>query len=327
MRHVHLALGLGLILAACGSDGGGGDGDDDGSNPTPDGGGTVDPPPPARGFQVVSPDITIMPGQEVTYCYYFRTPNTEEMAIHKWSSVMTPGSHHMIMYTTPTERMPAGTVSQGACGGFSLGNMPSWTYSAQTPTAEAALPGDDGAGKPLAQPIAPNTPAYFEMHYLNKSDVPLQAHVVLNAEALEAGVAFTRTAPFITFNGNISVPPGATNDVEVQTCNTPANVKFWGMSTHAHKQAIKTTVSDGNTVAFTSTDWEHPGSATWPTAPFFTFQTGKLTYECTYNNTGSNANRTITAGSSAETDEMCMAVGYFFPATKSLFCYNSIGPL
>ena len=32
---------------------------------------------------------------------------------------------------------------------------------------------------------------------------------------------------------------------------------------------------------------------------------------------------TVQTGDSAETDEMCMAVGYFFPATGPIFCLNS----
>ena len=57
---------------------------------------------------------------------------------------------------------------------------------------------------------------------------------------------------------------------------------------------------------------------------FYTFSTGKLTYECTYNNpTGA----TIKTGDSAQTDEMCMATGYYFPATKATICYgNNILP-
>jgi len=48
-----------------------------------------------------------------------------------------------------------------------------------------------------------------------------------------------------------------------------------------------------------------------------------LTYECSYDNTGTNANRTIQTGDSALDDEQCMAVGYYFPATKPGFCFNS----
>ena len=311
-------------VAACG-------GDTMMGNSAPDAaGGSGDPPPPARGFQVMSPSVTIMPGQEITYCYYFHTPNTETMVIKKWSSVMTPGSHHMIMYSTATDAMPPGTLSMASCGGFGATDAPSWTYSAQTPTNELALPTDDGTGLPLGQEITAGTPAYFQMHYLNATDAPIQAHVTLNAEAYDAGVPYTKTAPYVTYNAKISIPPHAVGVVESMTCSVPANLKFWLLSTHAHQQAVQTTIKDGpstsTTIPFTSTDWQHPGTAMWMTSPFYTFSTNQLTYECTYNNTGPNADTTVVDGPSAVTNEMCMATGYFFPATKPLLCINNIGP-
>ena len=33
------------------------------------------------------------------------------MAVKRWKSVMTPGSHHMIMYATNSDTKPVGTVS------------------------------------------------------------------------------------------------------------------------------------------------------------------------------------------------------------------------
>jgi hypothetical protein len=46
-----------------------------------------------------------------------------------------------------------------------------------------------------------------------------------------------------------------------------------------------------------------------------------LTWTCTYDNTGSNKGMTVVAGPSALTNEMCMATGYFFPATGPKFGY------
>jgi len=83
VRALVLAL---ATVAACGSD------SMMGSSAPDAAGGSGDPPPPARGFQVISPSVTIMPGQEVTYCSYFHTPNTETLVIKKWSSVMTPAA-------------------------------------------------------------------------------------------------------------------------------------------------------------------------------------------------------------------------------------------
>ncbi len=313
-----LAFTLLTSLAACGSNGAA---DDD----VPGDSGITDPPPD-RGFRIVSPDIDIQPGQEITYCYYFRTPNTEAMAVKEWKSEMTPGSHHMIMFITNNDAKAPGTVSDQNCGfgGGQNADVPRWTYSAQTPSADLHLPTDDGAGKPLAQKIPANTAGYFQMHYLNVTGEVIKAHVTLDAFAFEASEPFTETAPFVTFNGNISIPPNAVGDVETNQCATPTGAKFWMMSTHAHKQAVKTRVLDGNAEVFSSTDWEHPGAQTFMTPPeFYSFSSTKLTYECTYDNTGTNKNTTIQTGDSAEFDEMCMASGYFFPATKAVFCYNN----
>ncbi len=280
--------------------------------------------PTTRGFRVVSPDIDIQPGEEVTKCYFFRTPNTEPMAVNRWTSDMTPGSHHMIMFMTPSEEMPAGTVTPGDCGMGSGTNLPTWTYAAQTALADLKLPSDDGTGKPLAQDVPAGAFAYFQMHYVNATDQVLKAHVTLDAEALEPDVAYTQTAAYVTFNSNISIPAGAVGDVESQTCDVPAGVKFWMMSTHAHKQAVQTRVKDGTsagTAMFESTDWEHPGAAAFMTPDtFYSFASNKLTYECTYNNP---SNRVIKTGNSAVTDEMCMASGYYFPATRPRFCFNN----
>lgn len=317
---------LSSALLACGGGGMAADngGGDDAPPPPPDAG---DPPPPARGFQLVSPDVMIEPGQEITYCYYFRTPNTEPMAIKKWTSSMTPGSHHLILFTTGnTDKRPPGTISAADCG-FGT-SAPSWTYSAQTPTAELALPADDGAGKPLAMEIPPNTAGFIQMHYFNATDQPITAHVTINAEALPAGAEFTKTAAYVTYNGSLTIPVGATNcstECNAQmSCDVPAGAKFWLMSTHAHKQAVKTEVLDGATMAMSSTDWEHPIPATWMTSPFFEFASGKLTYRCTYTNPNDYP---IDSGDSAATDEMCMASGYYFvpgsTTTKPRICYNN----
>ena len=44
-------------------------------------------------FSIVSGDLQLQPGEETTKCFYFHTPNTVRVNIHKWVSDMTPGSH------------------------------------------------------------------------------------------------------------------------------------------------------------------------------------------------------------------------------------------
>jgi hypothetical protein len=300
---------LTLAVASAGSACSGGDAPGTGSTDEP-------------AFKVVSPDLHIAAGQEIVYCYYFHMPNTATVAIQKWVSDMTPGSHHMILYFTDTPAQPDGTVNTCESGG--AGIIPVWTYASQTPHQESAMPADDGTGTPLAQEIAPGQAAYLQMHYLNASDAAITVHVEIDAFGYAPGTRYVKTAPYITYNSSISIPPGATNHVETQTCNVPAGIRFWSMSTHAHKQSVHTDVKDGDAVLFQSTDWEHPGGVQWSAPSYYSFASGKLTYECTYANVKDNAGITVVDGPSAATNEMCMAVGYFFPANTSRMCLNNL---
>jgi hypothetical protein len=307
------------LLVACGSD--------YASTPTPDATpppvDAADLPPPENGFQIRSPDIALQPGQEITYCYYFHTPNTADVVVKSWESEMTPGSHHMILYFMATADMPDGTLDpSGNCGGANLSNLAVWTYLAQTPMARSDMPADDGAGKPVGMPVPAAQAAAMQMHYLNATDQPMMVHVTLNANGYPPGTAYTQAAAYVTYNSKIDIPPGpGSTATATGTCTVPAGAQFFTLSTHAHKQSVMNTIADGATTIQTSTDWEHPTTTTWAAMPFFTFASGKLTYTCDYENPTPNE---IKAGPSAQTNEMCMAVGYFFPATGAKFCLNSL---
>ncbi len=286
-------------------------------------------------FEIVSKDAVLQPGDQITYCYHTHTPNTSEVLVNKWVSDISPGSHHAIMFQLPQgDTTPDGTLDTSECGGLVGGSAPVWTYATQTEHQEMDLPADDGTGKPLAQKIAPNTAVVFQLHYLNATDNVLMAHIDLKAYGLPAGAAFTETDAYVTYQYNISVGPGAVGTTVTGSCPLPAGVKFWTVSTHSHKQSVETKVMDGSSMVFDSTMWEHPGAVTWMTpSTFYTFSNSKLTWSCTYNNnapppycdqggpqgTCSNADTTVQQGPSAVTNEMCMATGYFFPATGPKF--------
>src|SRR4051812_7909189 len=167
------------------------------------------PPPSTLAFTVTSTDLTLQPGEETTKCFYTHTPNTEEVEINKWVSDMTPGSHHMIVFSSlDGMQAPDGTIDD--CSGAGL---PLPVYASQIPHEELVFPTDDGFGKPLAQFVELNTALYFQMHYLNTTDDPIQVHVNLSAYSLPVGTEVTRTDLFATYNNDIAIPPGATNYV------------------------------------------------------------------------------------------------------------------
>ena len=294
-------LFLCLGIAACGSGGGPGDDSTTGADADNNNG---------ERLSVVTPPITLAPSEEVTKCYHFLMPNTGEVAVKRWASMMTPGSHHMILFMGTQASQPAGTIDNcGNVGGFDS----VWTYAAQNPVAQSALP--DGVG----MTITAMQPAVIQMHYLNASDQTIDAHVELTADLYPAGTSYQKAQPYITFNTQINIPPMSNAEVS-GTCRVPAGAKFFAVSTHAHKQAIHTEVKDGTAMVFESDNWDDPGSRDWDAEPFYTFASGNLTYRCQYHNPN---NYSIQVGESAATDEMCMAVGYFFPANQPSFCLNS----
>jgi hypothetical protein len=297
-----------LLAAACGKDPGTMMTGPDASN-----GSNTDPTPT---FEIKSTDILLPAGTEFTKCFYFHTPNTETVAVHKWISDLTPGSHHMIMFLNPGGSQPAdGTIDEN-CGIGGATNIPVWTFATQTPHLEEDLPADDGTGKPLAQNIPANTAGFFQMHYLNASDTDEMVHVDLKAYALDAGTAYTQTDAYITYVYNFSVPAGATGYPVNGSCNVPTGEKFWTMSSHSHKQSVDVKINDGSSLILDSTDWEHPAVKDWTAAPYYQFSSNKVSWTCTYDNPGSTA---VNEGQSAQTNEMCMMTGYYFPATGPKF--------
>lgn len=313
MRFSMILLASILAVTGCKKD----DGGDDDQMGTPDSGTGMTGD---AAFTIQSTDVTLTPGQEVTYCYYFHTPNTAPVAINKWVSDMTPGSHHMIFFTGGPAHADGLDMTNNCGLGASATNVSQWVFASQTPHSEVDLPSDDGAGKPLAQLIQPNTLGAFQMHYLNTTDNDLTVHVSLSAYKLADSVAYTQTDAYITYNQDITIPPHAMGATASGTCPTPAGAKFWTVSTHAHKQAVDTKIMDSATMIFDSTDWEHPGAKSWDASPFYSFTGNSLSWTCTYDNTGDNAGSTIHAGQSAQTNEMCMATGYYFPSTGPKAC-------
>jgi hypothetical protein len=310
MRAIAVVASL-AAFAACASDSG-----DDGM-----GSGSGSGSGSGETFSITTPDVTIAAGQEITYCYYTTTSNADLLTIKRWQSDWTAGSHHVILYFTPELGMPAGTMDPNPCGfgSGSISNIPSWIYSAQTSPSDMTLPADDGTGKPLGMDVPANQPAMLEVHYNNVGDDAVVAHATVTAEAYEAGIEATKTYAYVTYMGDFEIPgeTGATGYTLSQDCAVPTGSKFWLMSTHAHKHAIHTEVRDGDSVLFESDNWEHPG-AQMMTDPFYSFS-GQLTDECTWEN---HTGTPVFEGSSAKTNEMCMASGYYFPATKAKICYN-----
>jgi hypothetical protein len=275
-------------------------------------------PPPPSGAQITSPEFTLQPGEEVFKCFYTSLPAEQEVAVGRFRSLMTPGSHHLILYATEDALRPDGTFDDCGDAAPQVGprSLRVWLYAAQDPEHHHDMP----AG--VAVPLKARQPLILNMHYINVGNTPLNVKAVVNAEY--AAAPFERAGAFVTFNTQIAVPPQGVQTVS-GTCSVPTGARFFTMSTHSHRfttGASVTTVRDAQPLQqlLRTDDWEHPAVVNWA-APYMTLGDGEsIRYECSYKN---DTDDTIKVGESAAKNEMCMAVGYYFPATGTTFCINS----
>jgi hypothetical protein len=316
---------------ASGSSGGSGSG---GSG---DGATDLAAPASSAGIQIATPDynandpnaknLIVMPSQEIFLCYYVTLPSTQ-IEVGGFQSWMSSGSsHHFIVYQSTGQfagaAQPSGTIS--ACGG----GAGQWVYATSTPGTVVSMNMPQGVGYPFPA----STQIVLNMHFINPGSTPLYPKVKLNI--LFASNVQYQAASMVSFNIKINVPAATSTGPGTQTvsgtCTAPAGSKFFIMSTHTHKHATAAVVNyvhGGQTteivhtgtaptypvdqMAGTGTDWEHPGVGQWTAPNFLTVSSGDtFTYSCSYSNTASTP---VTVGETAASNEMCMAVGYYFPA-------------
>ncbi|HEV7731578.1 MAG TPA: hypothetical protein VGR62_05415 [Candidatus Binatia bacterium] len=287
-------------------------------------GGTM--PSPAQGFEITTPEIELSPRQNVTYCYRFRTANAEPLAIKRFASEMGAASRQVMLFTTTThggaafDGQPPGTLSAIDCGFYPSGGqyLPHWLYESHTQLGSLEFPSDDGAGNPVAYELPPLSSGVLMVHSINPADDVVTTRAKITIEALDSPI-YTRTDSFTAYQASIVVPPYTNGDVESRTCNVPADAKFWWLSTHTHRHATGAGVYDGPDVVLSQTDWANPSVLYRQAPPYQTFHSNTLHWSCAYDNPHGY---TIRTGDSQQSDEQCVTMGYFFPATKPLLCYD-----
>jgi len=270
------------------------------------------PPASADGFQVVlkSGAVTIQPSSEAYYCYYKTIPGNAAIDVGAFQSWMSKGaSHHFITYQATTASAADGTLQQ--CPGVAG----KWVYATSVSGQIIELKMPDGVGLNMSA----GTQLILNMHFANTSSKPLSPVVKLNV--LYAKNVQYQAGTMVSFNAGIRVPAAGPTGPGTQTvsgrCTAPVGSKFFAITSHTHKHA---TVTDVNFVnggqtqnVVHTTDWESPDVGLFYAPDFLQVKStsDSFTYSCSYVNM---TNQTVLVGETAATNEMCMAIGYYFPA-------------
>jgi len=242
--------------------------------------------------------FTIPAGGESFKCQTFANPFGGDAEISAFESHMTPGSHHMLLLFEPN----AVDGELADCSGFTFGAMP---YAAQKPDNMVTYP--DG----MAAVIKADQGFKLNLHYLNTSTSELTANVKIILHRAKPGTVTTHAGVFFLNNiTGVNVAPGETKVITASYKTTiPMNVLY--ATAHMHSRSQKMEATTGGAMFYTTEPYK------WDTAPFQAYAPAQaipagstITWSCTVvNDTGG----TLTFGESANTNEMCIFNGQYYP--------------
>jgi hypothetical protein len=299
------------------------------NNNTPDGPPAQADAPPLTGdkYSLSWGPITVQPGVENTQCLVLQLSNAEAIKVHQLHNVLSPGSHHMIVYKDDMDTTERTTPfdCQPFTGALNPSGMVAPLMITQKSDDELTLP--DG----VAHTFAPHQMIRIELHYINASDAPIQLSAT--AEFYATDPATIHDEADILFIGTPDVSLAAGQSQTIEQFFTPSRAsldltgsKFFAITGHTHHLGTDMQVSTAATKGATKTSVYAPQPFQWSEpettfhAPEFSLPSGGgFDFLCSYTNT---TNATVRFGESAN-DEMCFFWAYYYPSKGAHVCFHS----
>ena len=272
------------------------------------------PPAPREGeVQYLSPIVRgIQPGEDKILCSYLDAYIDEDFDIGRIAAYNTPGSHHVILYSTSISQPPnTHECKDEEMIWFSLLGATTGEGGA----AEYSLP--DG----LVRRVRGGVQLVMQTHWLNASDEVIDGQAAFNVRYDTVSPEKTPTDFLGVTNTSFEATPGVSSaSVE---CTFEDSVNIWQLGGHQHDLGshvkITYTPSGGEGHVLFDEDWNKqwtfdPKLLDMSGAPMKVGPGDKIRVDCDWNNPHAEAVRFPT--------EMCGAIGQFFPSQGQLYCAN-----
>jgi hypothetical protein len=266
--------------------------------------------PPAVGFQLTSTSVTLAAGAEQYLCWSYELPSAFSV-VGTVTGMPNDGVHHYAVFTSSAV-LPASPY------GYDCHLMDgSWGLVSGGGRSTPGFDFPNGVGMPLPA----KQHIVFQLHLLNAAStsltVPVAAVNLVGSTSTNLQVA----GVVIAGNLDISIPPHATTDITggCAAANPMANI----FAVFPHMHTLGTHISMSVTPTGTTTpdmivdqSWDFGSQGVYP-ATGAAAQGDQLTVTCTFDNPTAD---TVHFGEST-TDEMCLGVFYYYPATiASQYC-------
>jgi hypothetical protein len=247
-------------------------------------------------------EFEVPAGGEIFVCQDFANPFGDvDTEVKQIDSEMTTGSHHMLLFfkdgATNTRTVP--------CAALQFSTM---LYGAQSPSTTMPYP----AG--VAALIKGTQGFHMQMHYLNASkDTAFKAHVTVRFQKATAGTIQHHAGVFFFNNvSGIQIPANTTMDVSAScTFKRDVQVIFATAHTHRFSNSFEARVSD--TPVYNTDSWDNAPNKQYA-PPIAVGANDQVTWKCNVTNPSTNPGDVLTFGESANTNEMCIFDGQYYPA-------------
>jgi hypothetical protein len=270
------------------------------TEPDPTGDGGADAPEPARGkyaATLVTEAFEIPPGEEYFRCQNFANPFGKDVAVLSTQTFMTGGSHHLFVFQRPD-------VSDGPlepCSGLEFGSN---IHGSQQSQQRTFYP--PGVGRIHFGQIG----FRVQIHYFNSSPDTVKVEIAVTIRADDPEAVPTLASAIFINTISVSVPPHSAGHAQ-QKCPVPKDVNLFAASSHMHRHGTYFTArTDDGELLFETNEWEEP--TPWTFDPPRRLRAGsQIHIDCDYKN---DTPFPLTFGESADTNEMCIFTGVYYPA-------------
>ena len=306
------ALGGLVVACACGGGGGGASAGSSASDADLLPG--FHPPAPAVGEQrVVAPVVHGVPaGGDVTFCSYITNPWDHEVDVVQSLGFQSKFGHHAIL------------MDVGGGAGHTDGETHVCT-DADMNAARFLAGGSDTAQNivipdGVAFRIRPGGNLMVQSHWINTSSQPVDGQAVFNVATREPSPDRQPAQLFTAYTVNVAIPPHAPAHASTE-CTIQSDLQFFDFGGHAHEWATHVhieRVHDGAVDTLYDQDWQPAFQSAPPLhdyrvdAPLVLHKGDVLRVACDYQSTVDDDVRFPR--------EMCVAFGFYFPATADLQC-------
>ncbi len=286
----------------------------------------TDAPKDVVGFTA---ELSVAAGEETVQCKFVAMPDDRgAMAVRTTEHTYTQGSHHFLLFRTDLTEIPTGGDVLSECdeGEVSwMRNVRGVVYAAQDEKGGFQFPDRVGMS------FEPGEVMLMQSHYLNTTGSELAARIDVELELIDPAGIDEEAGIIFYYNPKISVPPMGTGSATL-TCPVTSDINLAFVSSHMHKRGSGFVASTDDAAAmkalggplYTTQEWGEPLPRVFGEAePLALAQGSSISYTCDFDNPDP---LTVVQGPSADTNEMCMFIGMYWPRENEQFewCYDGV---